>query len=101
MPFQRPAPNSAFSSVRVGFAILALLLAASCQSSSPTRNTAERTRELICRESAKRACGAQSAEDSDSYALNQCIAKQAWDCIMGQTRSDMSERYEPVDLPGN
>ena len=86
--------------MRVGFAILALLLAASCHSSSPTRNTAERTRELICREGAKRSCATQSAEDSDSYALHQCIAKRAWDCIMDQTPADMQERYAPEPVPG-
>lgn len=84
------------------FSVVGLLvLSWGCSSPSPTRNTAERVHELQCRMSAQRYCAAQQGEEVDQYALNQCIGKRAWDCIMGQTPAEQRERYapEPVAPP--
>ena len=78
-----------------------LILSSGCSNPSPTRNTAERVHELQCRMSAQRYCAAQQGEEADQYALNECIGKRAWDCIMGQTPAEQRERYapEPVASP--
>ena len=75
-----------------------LALASACSSPSPTANTAEQVHELQSRMSAQRYCAAQQGEESDEYALNQCIGKHAWDCIMGQTPAEQRERYAPAPV---
>lgn len=79
-------------------AVALLLFAAACSGPSPTENTAERVRELQCRMTAQRYCSAQQGEESDEYALNQCIGKRAWDCIMGQTEAEQRKRYAPTPI---
>ncbi|MED5261557.1 MAG: hypothetical protein VX574_04085 [Myxococcota bacterium] len=75
-----------------------LVFTSACSSPSPTENTAEQVHELRCRMSAQRYCAAQQGEEGDEYALNQCIGKRAWDCIMGQTPAEQRERYAPAPV---
>lgn len=73
------------------------LLQVGCSNNSPTRNTAEMTREVRCREQARRYCEqVTSAEDNEGYDRNKCIGDRAWNCIMGQTPDEMRERYAPT-----
>jgi hypothetical protein len=86
---------------RIASIAMAVAILLACSNNSPTRNTAEMTRELRCREEARGYCAETTTEENEGYERNKCIADRAWNCIMGQTRSDMSERYAPADLPGN
>lgn len=78
------------------FATAGLLLLG-CSNNSPTRNTAEMTREVRCREEARRYCEKTTSSEADAgYDRNKCIGDRAWNCIMGQTPADMRERYAPA-----
>ena len=54
------------------------------------------TREVRCREQARRFCQqTTSSETDEGYDRNKCIGDRAWNCIMGQTPAEMRERYAP------